>query len=676
MKTKFLLFSILAFFSVKAAAQWELKSPQNTNVGAIASDGNNLVAGCAGGRIYLSSNNGLLWEEISINDSIISWVNAIAINGSTLVAGFNDIGVYISNDYGNTWTASNNGITSLDVISVLIKGTDLYIVSDGVYLSTNNGLSWSKLNNVSGRLITEGANMYMCNKYGSDIYMSANNGSTWGTLITPTLANVISVDGNKIAYAKSHDVYLSSDGGNTWIQRQINVNNTVIRMALKGSKIFAAFEGDGIYYSSDDGLTWSCINNNLRYYSYICDLYVKNDTLFSATKSGIYFTSILNPGAWIEINNGIHSIVPTCFYLDGLNLYSGSETGNLSVSSNAGNTWTDINLNIAELEELVYSVAANGNKVYANPELVVTSFDGGTTWTFLDSTFTLNNWVSDIKIIANTLFVGSNSGVYKSNNDGALWTAAGLSNHYIEKLFYDGTTLYAVGDGIFFSSNLGNTWSDISINNIPDFFAHDILKTGNNLVIGTQNGIFVSDNNGNSWTQKNTGLTNDTSVVDLAVEGSNLFAAVCFGFNGGDVGGLFMSSDNGDTWQNIGFVDKPVRSIVTDGTYIYAGVIPKGIFRRKLSEVVSTSSPITNNYYTNIYPNPYSNAITFELVQKNIQTNWAVVIYDIMGKKVKELFEINQEKIMIDRNNMPCGVYSYQIIVKGSVLNSGKLIVE
>ena len=50
-----------------------------------------------------------------------------------------------------------------------------------------------------------------------------------------------------------------------------------------------------------------------------------------------------------------------------------------------------------------------------------------------------------------------------------------------------------------------------------------LAASGTNLFAGTKGGVFLSANNGTSWNEVNTGLTN-REVISLAISGTNLFA--------------------------------------------------------------------------------------------------------------------------------------------------------
>jgi hypothetical protein len=68
------------------------------------------------------------------------------VNGNNIFAGTSSNGVYLSTNNGINW--SFRGLSGKDIISLCVSGNNLFAgMSDsGVYLSTDNGLSWLNKN--------------------------------------------------------------------------------------------------------------------------------------------------------------------------------------------------------------------------------------------------------------------------------------------------------------------------------------------------------------------------------------------------------------------------------------------------------------------------------------------------------------------------------------------------
>jgi photosystem II stability/assembly factor-like uncharacterized protein len=69
-----------------------------------------------------------------------------------------------------------------------------------------------------------------------------------------------------------------------------------------------------------------------------------------------------------------------------------------------------------------------------------------------------------------------------------------------------------------------------------------LATNDNSIVAGTYGGIFISTDNGVTWNIRNNGLTN-TDIRSLAFSGTDIFA--------GSNGGMFLSTDNGASWTPV-----------------------------------------------------------------------------------------------------------------------------
>ena len=88
----------------------------------------------------LNAQNG--WNAIA---PFVSNVVSFAVIGSNLFAGSDSSGVYLSINNGTSWTAVNTGLMNTYVSSLAVSGTNLFagVGGSASFLSTNNGTSWA-----------------------------------------------------------------------------------------------------------------------------------------------------------------------------------------------------------------------------------------------------------------------------------------------------------------------------------------------------------------------------------------------------------------------------------------------------------------------------------------------------------------------------------------------------
>ncbi len=113
-------------------------------------------------------------------------VSALAVSGTNLFAGTGDRGVFLSTNNGTSWTASS---LKRYVRAFAIIGTNLFAgtYGYGVFVSTDNGTSWTAVNAgltntyVNALAVspngTGGTNLFAGTYEG--VFVSTNNGATW-----------------------------------------------------------------------------------------------------------------------------------------------------------------------------------------------------------------------------------------------------------------------------------------------------------------------------------------------------------------------------------------------------------------------------------------------------------------------------------------------------------------
>ncbi|MFA7360634.1 MAG: T9SS type A sorting domain-containing protein [Candidatus Kapaibacterium sp.] len=278
---KKLLLIVLMFVEVSANAQWvQVISPGVYTMSLAASSGGNLIAGTYNyprGTVAISPNNGMNWFTSLNNQTGYS----LLVSGMNIFAGVSD-GVYLSTDNGNNWTSVSNGFSGEQVGSLAISGTNIFAGTrdypyGGIYLSTNNGNNWNQVNNGIPiydikALATIGTNIFGSTSY-SGVILSTNNGTNWNFvnsgLATGSVVRSFAVLGTKI-YACSFDI---STG-----------------------------EGYGVFLSTNNGGNWNAVNNGFTSLK-VNSLSTSGTNLFAATNSGVFLST--NYGAsWVGINQG------------------------------------------------------------------------------------------------------------------------------------------------------------------------------------------------------------------------------------------------------------------------------------------------------------------------------------------------------------------------------------
>jgi photosystem II stability/assembly factor-like uncharacterized protein len=149
-------------------------------------------------------------------------------------------------------------------------------------------------------------------------------------------------------------------------------------------------------------------------------------------------------------------------------------------------------------------------------------------------------------------------GIYKSTNEGETWVKVATTavGQRFSQLVVDPTNsniVYAAGSvGVFKSTNAGGTWTSTSSGNSANCL---IMDPTNTQVLYTTTGgsgvntVRKSTNGGGSWTALSGGLPADGRRTQLAMAPSNnmiLYASIAN--SSGGLAGLYRTTDGGDTW--------------------------------------------------------------------------------------------------------------------------------
>lgn len=371
-----------------------------------------------------------------------------------------------------------------------------------------------------------------------------------------------------------------------------------------------------------------------------------------------------------------------------------------------------------------------------------------------------SRYIKCFTVVGSSILAGTDGGLVQSTNNGGSWTNIGGGLPYVDirallpVTSYPFNVLAGMNSGrISQSSNSGSNWTGFPVDSTqPPALAHvnSILKEQNHpdFWVGTDRGvyhlpqfyplstwipwhsglasgeftavrfllekdgeIFAGANGGvyklnvTTWVPKNSGLTN-TNVTALGSTGGYLIA----GTSQGSVGGVYISTNNGDDWVlsktdawvtsiltigstifvgsfgdgvwrstnfgsswsqiNTGFAGAAyyVTSLGADNQYIFAGTNNANVWRRPLSQITdiedgTQSQPVTFSLEQN-YPNPFNPATTirYELHSTSHVTLKIInVLGEEVGTLVDEFLPTGEQSVRFDASHFSSGVYFYRL---------------
>lgn len=297
----------------------------------------------------------------------------------------------------------------------------------------------------------------------------------------PTNPNILYV-------ATNESVYKTRDGGTTWERMATDLSSyRVLSLALdpkRPASVYAGTMGDAVYKSPDGGQRWIAHNAGLKEHVSVVNQFVfdsrDSETIYAATTVGV-FRSTDGGRLWDERMRGmkeVHIVFSLVMDPTRPHIFYAGTSGGVYRSTDATATWQKINDGLIPAEVLDASLALGVSSLAVDPRQ------------------------------PDTVYAGTNQGLFKSTTRGEPWVRIGrsMTDQYISRIVIDPTN-----DAILYA--------------------------------GGRAGIQKSVDGGQTWQVMNEGLetTNIRTIVMSPLDSHTLFA----GTNGS---GLYRSSDSGNTW--------------------------------------------------------------------------------------------------------------------------------
>ena len=549
--------------------------PANANI---------LYAGATAGGLWRTTNGGTSWNALNgyVPQLGVSGIVVDADNPNTLyvLSGDGDsfinggfiyqrasIGILKSTDGGNSWTKLSNilpeGTTFFGF--KLIQSPDFHnrffaCTSNGLYRSTDYGQTWAQ-----------------------DVTIGPNN-----------VFDIEAVPNTGFVYACTQkDVYVSANWGNPFVrvtagsfstQPTNKTNRTALAISPNSpNTLYVLFGGDSfLYRSNDNGSTYTLVNAAApKTSAYTCTMTVNPANINNVIIGNVILSTSTNGGAsFPNTGSNVHADFHDLAY-NPLNnfLYTGCD-GGVYVSTTNGLSWLD-RYNGLNITQYYHMAGFEGNDGLAlagsqdngmqlrNGSNTFTSVNGGDGYDakFLNGNsniafysinagvfkYTVNTNISEQRLVPGgnidsqnffypsiaihptnnaIIYAGYQSDVYRSDNDGLLWTLLGQS----------GSAGFAAAGGLAVSAD------------VPD-----------RIYAANGTTLQISNNQGNNWTRISgnagwpPGILTITDVQTRNNNGNEVW--VTFGGYGGAK--VIYSSDAGLNWVNFtgSLPDLPVYCI-------------------------------------------------------------------------------------------------------------------
>ncbi|MBI5471101.1 MAG: T9SS type A sorting domain-containing protein [Ignavibacteriae bacterium] len=638
-------------------------------------------AGTTGAGIFASYNDGASWKCVTTNPSELSVYSLAVDQRGDVFAATLGRGVIRSTDDGATWTRVDSGWVSDLAWAVMVDPAGWLYTSEGLglYRSTNHGNSWTRQGdfpypprglaaNATGRIFA--ATYY----YGA--LRSTNAGQTWEQINNgigaPAYLNAMATtsEGYVFAALNGDGVFRTTDNGDHWVRLYPSYMSAYSLHVNSDSLIFAGCH-DGVYRSSDAGSSW--YNMGAFGAQVLSMAGTKGGSIFLGTNFRGVYRSMDTGLSWNRSSHGLANSTVVALAIDSSGrLYAAPEGDHVQFSTDNGETWTLTQMGVAR--PFVQSLTVDPSGIVYAGTLISFPSTGGV----FRSTDHGQNWASaglaglDIDALCakqdGVVYAGVSGGIgidgiYVSTNRGDLWervdTVVGVNEI---DLTPDGIIFAATRDGIRRSTNSGGTWSWVN-NGLQSGFVGSVrCRRDDEIFAGMSGGVYSSSDLGESW-----------HSVGLQSIGARNIAVNSLGHIFVSSTGIYRSTDRGASWAqvNTGLTHREVRSLAIDSSgTLFAGTMNGGVFRSRYPTMsVGDRQKWTPGDFLlwQNYPNPFNptTRIKYQIPNLKPQTTVTLKVFDILGREVATLVnEVNEpgtHTVQWDASGFSSGVYFYRL---------------
>jgi len=282
------------------------------------------------------------------------------------------------------WATGGPNLSGGIIETIGIEKNKIFACSGGggIYLSTNNGLSWLQVNNGLpsnnhnqnnyNEIAVNDTDIFMSYLSSSAaMYFSNNNGSNWSAIdngLPAAQIMAITVKGNDVFAGTSNGMYKSSNNGGFWsaIDTGLPAKTVIYAMAVTDSAIYVA-SLNNIYISNNSGTSWSVLGQPLPGIYQNC-MTASGDSIVVGTYYGLYTTTNLG-ATWTAVGSSIFGNSPSS---GGPQIISLATSGSdiivsllqeVYFSNDYGNTWYLVAGLPANMS--VFSIVINNGTIYA-----------------------------------------------------------------------------------------------------------------------------------------------------------------------------------------------------------------------------------------------------------------------------------------------------------------------
>lgn len=475
------------FITTNGGTSWDAMNGtlHHLDIAALTQTGSRIFMASRDGGIYITENNGASWT--AFNDSNTEHINgtiALSYNSvSDELMVLNKNGIFIaasaSTVQSPVYTSADADLpSSIAVRFISNNGASWYLATDqGVFASAVSTLSWSAsnagLSTLDVNAVVPFKTGLVCGTQVEGIFKTQLPFTSWSVMnlnfnnlkTTAMLADGVSL----LVAATEKGVYVSKDLGANYVEANEGLSDGlyVSDLCMANTYLLAAAE-NGVYISADTGKQWSSasaglVNKNIK------KIFYSNDKMYAFDSNGDIYTSGLAAINWVQITGNLPSgVKPTSLVFYKNSMLLGTNGQGIFIKSVTEDSWTSYNAGLGSWN--VTGVTVLGSKMYAGTDgsgVFVSDTDPASIhWTAASATHiehTSKIHLNGLKIQAMASYAGYvwasyKGGLLASSDQGATWVEGG--NQFNLPSYTDVTEINFVTTRVFVSTENNGLYSN------------------------------------------------------------------------------------------------------------------------------------------------------------------------------------------------------------------------
>ncbi|MDH7516033.1 MAG: YCF48-related protein [Bacteroidota bacterium] len=714
----FLLFVLFRIPAFTQGWEWQNPLPRGGAVNDIIAVGNAFaVAVCEDGTVLVSEDQGAYWRPVRLAFTSLDKVHAFP-NGTVITAGQDGL-IARCTDWGWTWTKrAQNPLTSYystDIAGIDDSTAVVKMGYDDLYVTADCGDTWEKRNvGVAPdhvRFIAVQTPTIWWTGTNTFVYRSTDAGRSWKrdtTIDARGLNRLVFADSLYGWQVRDGALLRTRDGGSTWVEMDVygfGNHLDVFCTGPDGRTVFCV--GDGAYVvnkSTDGGDTWNISLTGTAFAeSYpLAASFATERIGYVVGDAGRILRTLDGGESWAVVHgSGYPGSIVGIVAADSLNAIALTWSHTVLVTSNGGSRWDetvpfdDLNISCASFYDARGGYACGRDR---KGQWYALHLDlSRRAWTIVGALPIAPDPILDrqpegiVSVSRDTVLIGVSYGnLLRSVDGGKGWDSLLVSPAFVSQFgtgrylffFKPASIVYAGGNGIALSDDLGRTWSYRSTPQQQYLYQAQFLtpSTGFVLVAGGSGGVvYRTTDGGASW---RTVFIDGAALFSFFNELSGVVLGV--GSDGGSV--ILHTDDGGSTWQSYRLNERVAwrgwlfRSRQTGWAWGAGGCI-RYTTNGGIADVTPPRRPSHGVLSDAPFPNPVHrhchHDLHVPLPRNTSRAEYAV--FDALGRRVTagELAGGYEKRSMvIDVTALRPGLYTVHVSAGGEIFSRDFIVVE